>query len=139
MAPKPVRVALPAGAPRLAVLGTAYVLSDRANALVGTAGKAPFIDLWPKPGVQAEALAAEAKLVFENQVNRWAVAERGIAARSELAGRMLALAQKPQAGKGTLTPEAEAGLEAVLAEKGEAETDPRGIKTPWSQLRKKAA
>ena len=138
MALNSVRVDLPAGAPRLAVLGTAYALSDLAHAQVGTGPKGPTIEFRPKPGVDGDALVKEARLVFEGQVLRWTVAERGTAARAELTARMLALAQRPSAGPGTLTPEAEAGLKAILAESGAAEVDPRGIKTAWSDLRRKA-
>ncbi|MBI3297880.1 MAG: hypothetical protein HYZ75_06940 [Elusimicrobia bacterium] len=135
--PEPVRVPLPAGAPRLAVLGTAYALSTRAHALVRTQNGAPLIELWPRAGRDAKGLIEEALRVFANQCLRGAVAERGAAVRAELTRRMVELARRAgRPAEAALSPEAAARLAAVLAEKGTAEKDPLGIKTPWSQLRR---
>lgn len=137
--PEPVRVPLPPGA-RLAAFGTAYALSTRAHAVLASEDGAPVLELWARDGADPEGLAEEALLVFANQRLRWQVAERGAAVKAELARRMLALARRAgrPAAAATLPAEAAARLAAVLAETGEAERDPRGIKTVWSDLRRKA-
>ncbi|MDE2292563.1 MAG: hypothetical protein KGL53_10820, partial [Elusimicrobia bacterium] len=81
---EPVTVRLPAGAPRRAVLGTAYVMTARAHCVVEGAPSAPALTLWPRAGEDGAGLAAEALAVFEGQRARWALAEGGAGVRSEL-------------------------------------------------------
>jgi hypothetical protein len=134
----PLRVFLPAGAPRLAVLRTAYLLQPSASVVVGAEKGVPFLELHPRAGSDPAAVAREALAVFAAQLCREAVAAAGGAVRSELTRRMLGLAgraaARPQASAG-LPPEQAARVAALLAERGEWESDPAGIKTPWNTLR----
>lgn len=134
----PLRVPLPAGAPRLAVLRTAYLLLPLASVVVGAEKGAPFLELHPRAGSVPADLAREAQAVFAAQLSREAVAAAGGAVRAELTRRMLGLAgraaARPQASAG-LPPEQAARVAALLAERGEWEADPSGIKTPWNLLR----
>ena len=133
----PLRVPLPAAAPRLAVLRTAYLLIPQASVLVGSEKGVPFLELRPRPGVDASGLPDEARAVFAGQLAR--VVPGAPAVRAELTSRMLALAgraaARPQASGG-LPPEDAARVKSLLAESGDWEKDPRGIKTAWSDLRK---
>lgn len=134
----PLRVPLPPGAPRLAVLRTAYLLLPLATVVVGTEKAAPFLELYPRAGAAPAELSREALAVFAAQLSREAVAAAGGAVRTELTRRMLGLAgraaARPQASAG-LPPEQAARVAALLAERGAWEADPAGIKTPWSALR----
>lgn len=136
----PLRVNLPPDTPRGAVLFTAYLLLPSASVIVGGTPKRPRLDLHPRPGVDPGGLAAEAAAVCAEQTARLAVRSRGAPVRAELTRRMLALAgraaARPQAAAGLAREEA-ARVKALLAETGEWERDPRGIKTPWSELRKR--
>ncbi|TBR23583.1 hypothetical protein EPO15_05680 [bacterium] len=140
--PAALRVPLPAGAPRLAVLQTAYQLMRSAHVVVGGTGGEPFLELHPRPGVDAAAAAREAEAVFAAQLAREAVRAAGASVRAELTRRMLGLAgraaARPQASAG-LPPDAAARVQALLAEKGQWEADPSAIKTVWSDLKRGGA
>lgn len=134
----PLRVPLPADAPRLAVLRTAYLLLPLASVVVGAEKGAPFLELHLRGGFDPADVAQEVRSVYAAQLSREAVSAAGGGVRAELTRRMLALAgraaARPQASAG-LPPEEAARVTALLAERGQWEADPAGIKTPWSELR----
>lgn len=132
-------MSLPAGAPRLAVLRTAYLMLPEASVVVGGERGAAFLELHPRAGADAAALARGAEAVYSSQLVRIAAAGAGSSARTELTRRMLGLAgraaARPQASAG-LAPEDAARVQALLAETGEWEKDPAAIKTAWSALKR---
>lgn len=132
-------MSLPAGAPRLAVLRTAYLMLPEANVVLGGERGVAFLELHPRPGVDAASLARSAEAIYSSQLVRIATTGANSSARTELTRRMLALAgraaARPQAAAG-LAPEEAARVQALLAETGEWEKDPAAIKTAWSALKR---
>lgn len=132
-------MSLPAGAPRLAVLRTAYLMLPDANVVVGDERGVPFLELHPRPGVDASAAARAAEEAFAGQLGRLAASPANSPVRTELTRRMLGLAgraaARPQAAAG-LAPEDADRVRALLAETGEWEKDPAAIKTAWSALKR---
>lgn len=138
MPPEPVRVILPKGAGRLAVLGTAYLLSERAHAQVSSERGRPVLTLTPRAGAGAAGLAEEAQRAFDGQTLRWALAAAGAPLKAELARRAVAASSRA-AGSGASVSEADkARIEALLAEEKIELADPAGIRTPFSALRRPA-
>lgn len=136
MPAEPVRVVLPKDAGRLAVLGTAYVLSERAHAQVGTERGRAVLTLTPRAGTPQAGLAEEAERVFAGQSLRWALAAAGAPLKAELARRAVAASSRPAGAGASLSAEDRARIEAVLAEEKVELSDPAGIRTPFSALKR---
>lgn len=138
MPAEPVRLSLPKGAGRLAVLGTAYLLSERAHAQVGTERGCAVLTLTPRPGADAAGLREEAERVFAGQALRWALAAGGAPLKAELSRRAVAAASRPAGAGASISPEDRARIEALLAEEKVELADPAGIRTPFSALKRPA-
>lgn len=132
-------MSLPACAPRLAVLRTAYLSLPEANVVVGDERGVPFLELIPRPGADTAGMAARVAEIFAGQLIRVGVERAGVPVKTELTRRMLGLAgraaARPQAAAG-LAPDDAARVEGLLAETGEWEKDPAAIKTVWSALKR---
>lgn len=110
-----------------------------ANVVVGGERGVAFLELHPRPGVDAVALARSAAAVYASQLVRLAASGANAPSRTELTRRMLGLAgraaARPQAAAG-LAPEDAARVQVLLSETGEWEKDPAAIKTAWSALKR---
>lgn len=138
MPPEPVRVVLPRDAGRLAVLGTAYLLSERAQAAVSTERGCPVLTLTPRAGADAAGLREEALRVFEGQRLRWALAVAGAPLKAELARRAVAAASRAAGAGASISDEDRARIAALLAEDKIELADPAGIRTTFSALKRPA-
>ncbi|MBI5598011.1 MAG: hypothetical protein HY928_18165 [Elusimicrobia bacterium] len=136
MPPEPVRVVLPRDAGRLAVLGTAYLLSERAHASVSTERGCPVLTLTPRPGADAAGLREEALRVFEGQALRWALAVSGAPLAAELSRRAVAASSRPSGAGASLSDADKTRIAALLAEPKLELADPAGIRTPFSALKR---
>jgi hypothetical protein len=128
-----------AGADLPAFMGAAYQVTDASHAIVGRAGRAATVTLWPKNGTRTAGLAARFLAVYGDQRSRWSVERANLDVRAEVLRRSLRLIEDEGAAPGepapSLSADQKAEIARMLAEAESAPRDPLGIARPWEEGR----